>query len=375
MVNFIVCEFNPFHNGHAYLLDRIHEYPNICIMSSHVTQRGEFAFTDKWTRTKMALISGADLVLELPAPFAMGQASRFASGAMEIARATGLDGRVCFGSENAAAEDLKALAAVGEQEISPYLKKELKAGHSYASALSKVYTRLMPQHAHLISTPNNLLGLEYMKAAPEFEFLAIPRQGVAHDAKESQGAYCSASSLRLDPESYRQFTPPQTHDLYDFVLNGGRYPDADKRNLLWMHALRALSAKEWDRLVPDGVGRRMFKAVQTATTVEQALASAKTKCCTLTSLRRLALKAFLGDFEIQYPPYLRILGANETGKKLLAQMRPTLPLLTKPAAVRELSPQAQALMEYESRLTDTYMLLLHNPRQKGLEFLTSPIIL
>ncbi len=375
MVNFVVCEFNPFHNGHAYLLRQIHSYPNICIMSSHVTQRGEFSFTDKWTRTRMALRSGADLVLELPAPFAMGQASRFAGGAMDIAKATGLDGRVCFGSENATVYQLRPLAQISEQEISPLLKKQLKIGNSYAAALCNVYARILPESASLLSTPNNLLGVEYMKAAPRFEFLAVTRQGVAHDAPQSNAHYCSASYLRQHEQQYEHFTPAATHDLYHTLLNEGVYPDPDKMNLLWLHSLRCLSAEQWDALAPDGVGRRMYKAVQNAATVEQVLSGAKTKCCTHSSLRRIALKAFLGDYTPAHPCYIRILGANETGREILSQMKPTLPLLTKPAAVRTLCPEAQQMIEYENHLTDTYMMLLHSPQQKGLEFTTSPIMI
>lgn len=375
MVNFIVCELNPLHNGHAYLLQAAGNEPKVCIMSSHVTQRGEFAFCDKWKRTRMALQSGADLVLELSAPFAMGQAGKFAAGAMEIAKSTGLPGRVVFGCEGEVKEGLLALASVGEETLSPLLKKYLKSGLSYAGALAKAYEDCMPQYAHLISTPNNLLGLEYIKAAPEFEFLPVKRLSVGHDATETTDSFCSASFLRENIDKYKQYTPKSTHSIYKQILSDGLFPDAEKTDLLWLHALRQVDVSEWDSLAPDGVGRRLYKAVSTAKSVEEALLAAKSKCCTLSSLRRIALKAFIGDCDINAPQYIRVLGANKTGTDLLSNMRPTLPILTKPAAVNTLPKQAVRLMEYESRLTDTYMHLLKVGQPKGLEFLTSPIIL
>ena len=375
MVNFIVCEFNPFHNGHAYLLKSAGAAPKVCIMSSHVTQRGEFSFCDKWTRAEMALKGGADLVLELPAPFAMGQAPRFAAGAMAIARATGLEGRIVFGCEGASKEALKALSEVTEEQLSPLLKMHLKAGLPYASAMSQAYKELCPEHADLLDTPNNLLGLEYIKAAPEFDFHCVPRIGAAHDAAEGTGDYCSASLLRQNPDAYIEYTPAQLFSLYEKLLSEGLTPEESKVDLVWLHAMRALSAEDWDALAPDGVGRRLYKAIQNADSVEAALEGAKTKCCTHASLRRIALKALIGDCDIEAPCYIRVLGANATGTRLLSQMKPALPVITKPAAVTKLGAESVALMEYESRLTDTYMLLLKNGRQKGLEFLTSPVIL
>ncbi|MBQ6946502.1 MAG: nucleotidyltransferase family protein [Clostridia bacterium] len=375
MVNFIVCEFNPFHNGHAYLLQAAGNDPKICIMSSHVTQRGDFAFCDKWKRAEMALKCGADLVLELPAPFAMSQAPRFAAGAMAIAKATGLAGRIVFGCEGANKAALSALARIEEEQLSPLVKPLLKSGLPYAAAMSQAYETLVPEHAALLSTPNNLLGLEYVKAAPEFDFECVQRIGAAHDADEGAEGYCSASLLRREPERYPEFTPEPIHPIYQDVLENGLTPDTGKTDLLWLHALRSLSEEQWDKLAPDGVGRRLFKAAQTAATVEEALQKAKTRCCTYASLRRITLKALIGDCDVDTPPYLRVLGANRTGIRLLSEMEPSLPILTKPAAVSELDETAQKLMDYESKLTDTYMLLLKNGRQKGLEFLTSPVIL
>ena len=374
MVNFIVCEFNPFHNGHAYLLKNVHEYPNICIMSSHVTQRGEFSFCDKWNRAQMALEGGADLVLELPAPFAMGQASRFARGAMEIAKGTGLKGRVCFGSEGDVLQQLLTLSRVSEEDLSPIIKAGLKFGLSPAAAMWKAYKQLAPASSEVLSTPNNLLGLEYIKAAPEFEFNAVPRKGVAHDALESSGKFISASALRLTPQRYAEFTPQETHNIYQKIFENGLIPDENKKELLWLHTLRSLSTVEWDELAPDGVGRRMYKAAMKAQSISELLENAKTKCCTHASLRRIALKAFVGKESFMSPTYIRVLGANEVGREILSAMHPTLPVITKPASVKELSDAARAMMDYESRLTDIYSLMLPTPREKGVEFLTGPIM-
>ena len=374
MVNFIVCEFNPFHNGHAYLLQQVHDRPNVCIMSGHVTQRGDMAFTDKWSRTEMALAGGADLVLELSAPFAMGNAEVFAKGAVAIAKATGLTGRFCFGTEGEVSELLKSLAAVPDTLLSPKLKALQKQGYSYAAALSAAYAEITENAASLLATPNNVLALEYMRAAKEFDFFAVARKGAAHDSAETSQGFCSASALRTDIANYREFTPAAVHKFYERATKQQLIPDPQKKDLLWLHGLRALTAAQWDAIAPDGIGRRFLKAVQTAVTVDRVLAAVKTKCCTYASLRRLAMKAFLGVPPVDTPPYIRVLGANKVGREVLASMSPTLPILTKPAAVKELSAPAQALMEYESRLTDHFYFMFPSPGGKGKEYLTSPII-
>ena len=369
MVNFIVCEFNPFHNGHAYLLEQIHRYPNICIMSSHVTQRGEFSHTDKWTRTEMALRCGADLVLELSAPFAMGNAQLFAEGALEIARATGLNGRFCFGTEGDVLSRLQALADISNDALSPTIKQLQRQGYSYAASLSAAYAKLNADIS-VLSTPNNVLALEYIRAGKDFSFFAVERQGVAHDSTELSDKFCSASALRNNPSLYSRYVPSQLHKLYRTLQS----PDPAKIDLLWLHHLRTLTKEEWDVIAPDGIGRRFYKQVQTAGSIQELLEQVKTKCCTFASLRRLALKAFLGPSPCEHPQYIRVLGANQTGKELLAQMNPSLPLLVKPASVHKLSQQAQMLMEYESKLTDIYMFMMPDSQPKGLEYQTSPII-
>ena len=374
MVNFIICEFNPFHNGHAHLLKEVRPHPTVCIMSSHVTQRGDIAVTDKWTRAHMALECGADLVLELSAPFAMGNAHTFAAGAAALARATGLQGRFCYGTEGEVLPTLQRLAAIDDNRLDPTVKALQKQGYSYAKALATAYEQIDPQAATVLSTPNNVLALEYLRAAPDFAHFSISRIGAAHDSPDGQDGFCSASLLRENMSQYAAFTPSAIHVLYQKILDEGCFPDVKKKDLLWLHALRGLTVEQWDEIAPDGIGRRFARVVQTAESVEQLLSEVKTKCCTHASLRRLAMKAFLGLPPTDSPQYIRVLGANAVGRKILSSMRPTLPVLTKPAAVRELSAEACALMEYESRLTDHFMFMFPAPRGKGAEFLTSPVM-
>ncbi len=376
MVNFIICEFNPFHNGHAWLLRQLTDAPKVCIMSSHITQRGEFSVCDKWARTEMALHGGADLVLELPAPFAMGNAEKFALGAVTIAKALGVEGRLCFGTEGEnVLPRLKQIAKISEQSLSPIVKELLSEGYSYAVAKATAYQRLAPESADLIATPNNMLALEYIKAAPDMPHLAFSRQGVSHDAALSQGVFCSASALRNDMQSYQKFTPPSVHHIYERLLSQHLLPDTDKTDLLMLHSLRTLSHKDWMALSPDGIGVRFYKAIQNAATLTEVLDAVKTKCCTYASLRRIAMKAFLGESPTEKVPYIRILGANACGRELLSHLSPTLPVITKPASVKTLDDTANQLMEYESRLTDHYMFLLPKPEGKGKEFSTSPIMI
>lgn len=372
MVNFVVCEFNPLHNGHKHLLTAIHEYPTVCIMSPHVTQRGEFAVTDKWTRTRMALACGADLVLELPSPFAMGAAESFAEGAMAVARATGLEGRICFGTEGDVTDKLDVLRSLPESKLTKYIKEGQKSGLSYAAARQYAFEANCPDAADILQSPNNMLALAYLRAA-DFSYFSLPRIGTAHDSRHTENEFCSASALRRNLDTYTEFTPPELHPIYREMLESRNTVDAAKFELVCLHKLRDLTADEWEAIAPGGIGRRFYKAIFTEQTVDELLSNVKTKCCTYASLRRLMLKAFLGAAPVETVPYIRLLGMNEVGRELLHGMKPTLPILTKPADAYKLSDEAGKMMEYEAHVTDSFAYCLQNSKFKGIEYQNSPI--
>ena len=374
MVNFVICEFNPFHNGHAYLLERVHDRPTVCIMSGHVTQRGAFAFTDKWTRAKMALQNGADLVLELPAAAAAGSAMDFAAGAMRVAEATGFEGRLCFGTEGNVVRELAALARLPEEQVREQITPYLKQGLSPAAALMEVYRGYLPDAAEILKSPNNLLAFEYIKANRKFSVLTIDRKGSGHDSAEPTDKFASASYLRAEPARFTSYTPQNTHAAYTKLLETGRYLDGQKASLVILAALRDIPRDKWEKRFPGGLGARLAAAVAQYTDLNTAIDAVKAKNFTHSSVRRAVLSAYLDIPKDSTQHFVRVLGMNETGKKLLGEMHPTLPVLIKPAKVTALPAAAQAQLTQDARITDRFTYLWHTPQPKGLEY-SSPIVL
>ena len=192
----IVAEYNPFHRGHAWHIARTRrtlgaDTAVICVMSGHWVQRGECALTDKWSRAALALSDGADLVLELPTPWAMASAESFARGAVGLLAATGVVDVLSFGSETGELAPLRAAAAALD---GPDYPERLRAG--LARGLSFPAARQAAVGAYCLASPNDNLGVEYLRALPSgMEALTIPRRGAAHDGPAA-GGFASASELR-----------------------------------------------------------------------------------------------------------------------------------------------------------------------------------
>ena len=203
----IIVEYNPLHMGHVHLLRETRrilgeDIAILCCMSGDFVQRGDFAILRRQARAKAAVQSGADLVLELPLPWAVSSAEGFARGAVETLLSTNVLTHLAFGSECGDGAALQRVAAALQSEEFPaLLRQELKVGDSFAAARERsVGKRLSPEDAALLQSPNNILGIEYCKALLDckstVEPLTIRRVGAAHDAKEAQGTIASASAIR-----------------------------------------------------------------------------------------------------------------------------------------------------------------------------------
>ena len=205
----IIAEYNPFHKGHQFHLSRARELTGadyvIVVMSGNYVQRGTPAMFDKYTRAEAALRSGADLVLELPVSVATGSAEYFASGAVKMLADTGIVTDLCFGSECGSLIELQKLADILAEEPEDYqslLRKYLKEGMSFPAARAHAMKDYAPELASdLLDTPNNLLGLEYLKALKRLHSTILPhtiqREGNAyHDITVTDGRSASASGIR-----------------------------------------------------------------------------------------------------------------------------------------------------------------------------------
>lgn len=204
----IICEFNPFHNGHKYLIEQAKKLTGcgavMCVMSGSFTQRGEICRTDKFLRAKHAVLCGADIVLELPAPFAVAPAEIFARGAVKIIAAIPEVKYLAFGSESGSTADFKAAAEILCNESEKFkgaLAAELDGGESYIRAYSAAFKECGGRE-DLLSSPNNILGVEYAKAVlksgANIKLAPVKRVGAGYNDCSVAGAFSSANAIRLN---------------------------------------------------------------------------------------------------------------------------------------------------------------------------------
>ena len=388
----IIAEYDPFHTGHGHQIKALRgslgeDCAVISVMSGNWTQRGGPALVDKHTRARLALMGGADLVLELPLPCAISSAEGFARGGVSVLNATGIVTHLCFGSE---CGDLALLSqaaqALDSEEYRSELHIGLDQGLSFPAARQQAVQRLIGDNAACLSYPNNNLGVEYLRALNRLDSkiapITVQREGAGHGQPPS-GGFASASYLRQQllagiwnaAAAYLQ--PEALETLRETPL-----ADYSRAERAVLYRLRQMTAEELATL-PDcgeGLSNRLYQAIRQGTSPDEILTLVKTKRYTHARLRRILLWAFLGLTAAdrpETPPYLRVLGMNDTGRTLLRSMseHASLPILTKPAHVRNLSAEARGLFDAESRATDLYGFCLPELPPCGLEWKRNPVII
>ncbi|MEQ2443573.1 nucleotidyltransferase family protein [Pseudoflavonifractor sp. CLA-AP-H29] len=396
----IVAEYNPFHLGHGWHIAETKRLLGgdagiVCVMSGNFVQRGQAAVADKWLRAECALLGGADLVLELPTVWAAASAEAFAQGAVTLLAATGVVDVLSFGCESGDATSLSAAAdCLLTDAHRALLREELSRGVSFPAARQAAAERLIGPAAGCLSTPNNNLAVEYLKALTLLRSsitpLAVSRVGAGHDAAAPAGGFASASAVRTMLHEGRweeagRYLPQSTASLLAQAAEPGRCPAGlEQCERAVLARLRTMDESAFATL-PDsgsaeGLPRRLTEAARTSCSIEAFCAAAKTKRYTHARIRRLVLWAFLGLTAADRPaapPYLRVLGFNRRGQALLRDMgeRASLPILVKSAHARRLPQPARRLFELEARCTDLYALCSPLPRPCGLEWTNGPVIL
>lgn len=397
----IIAEYNPFHSGHGHHIAKTREYFQnrgedstiIIIMSGHWVQQANCAITDKWTRTKLALEGGADLIIELPTPWATASAQTFARGAISLLQSTGLITHLSFGSEGGDIHSLQEIANSLEHPDYPSLLKEaLKSGVSFPTAREKALHSLLGDKSNLLKLPNNTLGLEYLSALSYFKSnitpMTILREGSGfHNivtTEEIAPTYTSATDLRSKlQENQWEYTKSYLSPQAISHLKETKLPSLKNCEPIFLSKLCTMTTEDWSEL-PDsgkeeGLPQRLSKIGHSVSSTEAFLTQAKTKRYTHARLRRLLLCAFLGitaNATKKYPPYLRILGFNKSGQTCLHHMKSlsTCPILTKTASVHHLNPDCQSLFTNEVAYTDLYRLCFPEMPPIGLEWKKSPVI-
>lgn len=391
----IVCEYNPFHRGHLYQIEesrRINgEALIVCVMSGDFVQRGEAALFTKYARAEAACRCGADLVFELPLPWCLSSAERFAKGAVGILSAVGCD-TLSFGSECADLSLLFRLAAVdSDPEMREQMRERLneEAALSYAQARQQVLFEHLGNDAAVLSSPNDILAIEYLKAihsiAPAIEALCIPRIGAEHDVR-SEGAFRSAMDLRESLERGEQIDsaiPEEAWAVFERELAVGRRRNAGRLELALRSRLLCLSASSFDVLpdADDGAGRRLYKSLRTGEPLEECVRSASTKRYSRARMRRILLCAALGlraEDALRVPSYARLLSCSAQGRAYLGQASSSfsIPLLTKPAAARRMDKESERVFELGASAHELYRLQFVTDDDKawGTDWRTGPYV-
>lgn len=391
----IVAEFNPFHNGHKHIIDTLKangENTVTAVMSESFVQRGECACMSPNERTKAAISCGVDLVLSLPVPYATASAERFALGGVTVLGSLGCIDALGFGSECGDVGCLvKCAEAITAEEFLPLLENRLSEGLSFPTARQKALRDMYGDaFADALSSPNDLLGVEYIKAIKKNNYpikpVAVKRVGASHDSDEVNSDFCSASAIRSfmkTGEDCKGFMPDKSFEILNGAVASGSAPaDFGKLENAVLYKLRTMSVEDFKSIpdVSEGLEHRFFEAVRNSVTLSEILEKVKTKRYTHSRLRRIVLCAFLGitDEYTDIPvPYIRVLGFNEKGAAVLKQAKNTavLPIVSKSSDFKYLDENAQRIFELECKARDIFSLCLPEPQVCGKEMTDKLIVL
>ena len=377
----IVCEYNPFHNGHLHQINEIKKVtdePIICVMSGNFTQRGEIAIADKYARAKMALEGGADLVVELPVPFSIASAEYFASAGVNILARMGVD-KLSFGSESANADKIMKIAEI---VASDEFKCEC-ANLSKEQGSTGAYFELLAKKSGVSDIKSNdILAIEYAKAIIKNEYnmqiCPIKREGNAYrDTQLSFGELPSASAIREAIsnnvfDNVSGFIPNSTFA----ILSENELANIEKIKSGILLALRLTDADKLDVAISDsGLVNRIIATAHECASFNEFEYKLQTKKYTASAIRRAILYILLGvkpsDLE-KIPEYTVLLGASEKGREYLSSIRKNenaIRVITKPADAEgsrqfELSKKADAL----------YTMCFENKKESGFYIKKSPVI-
>lgn len=384
----IVCEFNPFHNGHKYLIDSVKTENDIvvAVMSGNFIQRGEPAIFPKETRVKAALLSGIDIVLELPFVYASASAEFFAFNAVKILSDFGCD-RIAFGTENADVESLnKAVDILMKDDFNDEVKKYYNDGVSFPVARQMAFDKFNINCD--ISTPNNILAVEYIKAIrklnAKIEPITVNRKGAGYNDTNAVDEFASATHIRqliYNNESFEKYIPDYLLDLYNEDIKKGKYVSTDKLDLAAFSILRSKLGENLTDIanMGEGLDNRIKSAVKNNTQLSKLYDEIKTKRYTHTRIKRAVLSTILDvkstDLEIA-PPYCRVLGFNTKVSSKMGELAKNskLPFVAVYSDIVNISSEnANRVFELENKSTDFYNLILHNSESCSTEMKFAPI--
>lgn len=405
----IVSEYNPFHNGHKYHIQAAKkvccaDYA-VCIMSGSFVQRGEPAIFDKWSRAKMAVMNGADLVIELPVVYACQPAEIFALGAVKILNSMGIVDYICFGSELGDTNTLHKLAKLLHNEPEAFkelLKTQLEQGISYPKAVSNALSSYIGEEqqsviGEILKNPNNVLGIEYLKALLTLKSsispVTVKRIASSHNDTDIISGIASATAVRNEirdngiSEKVKISIPENCTAIIEANAKSNRQPIyLNNFSDILLYRLRMVKEAELRNYlnIREGIENRLKKYALTSSDCNELIEAVKTKRYTRTYIQRLLCHLLLdmqrNDIalfkDLNCPSYIRVLAFNDNGKKLLKELknRSAYPVISKAADFKCSDKRMSRMFAYDLLSTDIYNLAYKTPElKKGSEdYFTSP---
>ena len=399
----VVTEYNPFHNGHRYHIEKSREitgcHRGVGVMSGHFLQRGEPALLNKWQRAEMAVMGGVDLMLEIPTVYACATAEFFSYGSLQLLNKTGIVTDLAFGSEHGELTALQRIAKVLVADPELYrrhLKEALGKGLLFPTARAEALGRYLSETEGLgaedlhrlkgiLKSPNNILAIEYLKALLRTKSSIRPhtltRVGAGYHDRGIEGSIASATAIREHLAAggplneLQQVLPTASwQQLAEAVDSGGAPVFSRHFEKVLLALIRRSRPSELKRLfdVTEGIENRILTAARQNTSLTELLEAVKTRRYTYTRIQRILIhlmldlaKEDLRDFNRQGgPQYLRVLAFNERGRELLSLMkkRGRLPIVTNLKNYRPQNPAAEKMLEFDLRATDLYRLGLPEPK-------------
>ena len=351
----IVGEYNPFHNGHLYHLEQSKKMTSsnytVAIMGGNFTQRGSTSLIDKWSKAEAAIQNGIDLVIELPVLYTTSSAENFADGAIKILDSLKVVDYISFGAETSDVDILNKFADVLYNEPRKYkilLSHELSKGISYPKARENalmIYLNDIRKCVNVLSSPNNILGIEYLKALKKYKSnimpISIARYESAYNDSSYSGNIASATAIRNIIKNngfdiLRRLLPSSSYSiLIKNIKQGHIIPDISVFEKQIIYNLRKMEISEIAMLpdVTEGLEFAIKKAANSCNNLNDLLNIIKSKRYTSTRIQRILLYALLGitkkdiDISKKTTPYIRVLGLNNRGKFLISEIAKANPKL------------------------------------------------
>ena len=400
MVLGIIAEYNPFHNGHLYHILKSKELTKddyvIAIIGGNFTQRGESSIVDKWTKAEMALAGGVDLVIELPTLYSISSAENFADGAIKILNSLKVVDHISFGAECQELNKLNIIANIlyeEPKEFKAFLTDELSKGISFPKARENAILSYLKDFSYknILSEPNNILGIEYLKALKKYRSrikpVLVPRKSSGHLTTDYTGSISSSTAIRNMLKSGKTtnlkdaLTPSSYTILKDEINKGHFVIDFSKFEKIALYNLRLMSLEDIKKLpdVSEGLEHLIKRASLSCNTFDDFINIVCSKRYTRTRIRRILLYSILGitkkdiDISKKIIPYVRVLGFNDNGKNLISKIKRKNPSVKVVTSVKKFvdgngNKNLQVLMNKDILATNVYTLGFESDSWGNLDF-------